>query len=101
MSASVIDDARLTDDPKISLTTLVVERFNVLRAEEAAATARFEGMDVKTLATQAKATPSITGKELEDALARTCRVSTSKGFRERIKYDLNEGDVVYIKENSV
>ena len=40
-------------------------------------------------------------KELEDALTRTCRVSTSKGFRERIKYDLKGGDVVYIKEDSV
>ena len=39
-------------------------------------------------------------KELEDTLMRTCRVVTSKGIRERIKYDLKGGDVVYIESGS-
>ena len=39
-------------------------------------------------------------KELEDTLTRTCRVITSKGIRERIKYDLKGGGVVYIQEAS-
>ena len=39
-------------------------------------------------------------KELEDTLTRTCRVISRNGIRERIKYDLKGGDVVYIKEAS-
>ena len=39
-------------------------------------------------------------KEMEDTLMRTCRVTTSKGIRERIKYEWKGGDLVYIKANS-
>ena len=39
-------------------------------------------------------------KEMEDTLLRTCRVATSKGIRERIKYDWKGGDFVYIKSDS-
>ena len=37
-------------------------------------------------------------KELEDTLTRTCRVISRNGIRERIKYDLKGGEVVYIEE---
>jgi len=39
-------------------------------------------------------------KEREDTLTRTCRIITSKGIRERIKYELKGGDAVFIKEGA-
>ena len=36
-------------------------------------------------------------KEIEDTLTRTCKVVTVRGVRERIKYELNGGELVYIK----
>ena len=36
-------------------------------------------------------------KEIEDTLTRTCKVVTVRGVRERIKYELNGAEPVYIK----
>ena len=39
--------------------------------------------------------------ELEETLVRTCKITSARGVRERVKYELGGKEEVYIKQKDV